>query len=176
FQAITVAGSGPLTQPNAISAYDAQRLTSEFRVIPQGLPSASAAPAVEIAMQHAKDDAKRIASARHGAAKAIRPAHGLKDSGRASGSAELDGRNDQSDDGKGQGHANDPANTAGTPYLGSDLTPVSAKAGANGDSVPTAILNSTPIPTTMAGSTLSGVGGILDSGTIVGGSKRGVKR
>ena len=145
-QAITVAGAGPLMQPNAISAHDAKRLTSEFRVIPQGLPSASAASAAEIARQHAKDDAERIASARHGAGKAT---HGLKDSGRDSGSAEH------------------------------DITPVSATPGANGvgDSVPTIILNSTPIPTTTAGgSTLSGVGGLLDSGVSVGGSKRGVKR
>ncbi|MGH7346516.1 MAG: FecR family protein [Candidatus Rokuibacteriota bacterium] len=154
-QAITVAGSGPLTQPNAISAYDAQRLTSEFRVIPHGLRAASAAPAAEIAMRHAKDDAERIASARHGAGKATRPAQGLRDSGRASRSEELDDRNDQSDSGKGKRHENDPANT---PYFGSDMTPVSATARTPG------------------GSTLSGVGDLLDSGTIVGGSKRGLKK
>ena len=95
-QAITVAGAGPLPHPSAISAHDAKRLTSEFRVIPQGLSASSAAPAAAIALQHAKDDAAAIAAARHSAGKASGPAHAPKDSGRARGSADLDDRHDKS--------------------------------------------------------------------------------
>jgi FecR-like protein len=153
-QAITVAGSGPLTRPNPISAHDAKRLTSEFRVIPHGLPSASTAPAVEVAMQHAKRDAAGIVSARHAAGKAARP--GLKDSGRGSGSVEFDARNDKSDIGRGRdahspakekGHGNVNPNSADALYFGGDITPVSARAG-----------------------------GVLDSATSGEGSKKGGKK
>lgn len=43
-QAITVAGANPLTRPNTVGADAARRLTSEFRVVPQGPPPAAAAP------------------------------------------------------------------------------------------------------------------------------------
>jgi hypothetical protein len=166
-QAITVAGSGPLTRPNPISAYDAKRLTSEFRVIPHGLPSASTAPAVEVAMQHAKRDAAGIVSARDAAGKAPRP--GLKDSGRGSGSAEFDARNDKSDSGRGRdanntakekGHGNVSPNSADALYFSGDIAPVSARAGGS----------------TFSSGGGSGVGGLVDSATSGEGSKKGGKK
>src|SRR5262249_4238452 len=104
-QAITVAGANPLPRPTAIGGEAAKRLTSDFRVVPQGPPPAAAAPAVEVAMKHAKADAASVSSPRDLAAKGGADAGG-KDSGLAGAGSERDDSKDASGAarGKGKGH------------------------------------------------------------------------
>ena len=123
-QAITVAGANPLPRPSAIGAEAAKQLTSDFRVVPQGPPPAAAAPAVEVAMKHAKVDAAIVSSARDLSAKGGANAGG-KDSALGGPSAERDDSKDASAAGKGKGHKVDGSNTASSLYSGGDLVPLS---------------------------------------------------
>jgi hypothetical protein len=61
-QSITVMGSNPLTHPTAITADEAKRLTSEFRIVPSRVHPAATAPAFERAMQQATADAEALIS------------------------------------------------------------------------------------------------------------------
>jgi FecR protein len=117
-QAITVAGAAPLTRPSAIGAEAAKRLTSEFRVVPQGPPSAAAAPAVEVAMRHAKADAAGVSSTRNVAAKGGADASG-KDS-------DLAGAGPERGESKDAKHKSDASNAVSMQYSGGDLVPLSA--------------------------------------------------
>ncbi len=130
FQAVTVAGSTPLTQPSAISAADAQRLTVDFRIVPRELAPSATAPTVELAKQHAMDDATSSASLGKVAGKPGATAKGDKkqDGGDADRDSSKDGADGTVGKGKGKGHKNDTSNTAGAAYGGSDS---GAGAGSN---------------------------------------------
>lgn len=121
FQAVTVAGSRPLAQPSAISAADAQRLTADFRIVPRELTPGATAPAVELAKQHAMDDAKSSVSAGNVAGKPVATASDKKqDGGDADRDSSKDGANGAVGKGKGKGHKNESSNNAGVAYSGSD--------------------------------------------------------
>lgn len=138
FQAVTVAGSTPLTQASAISTADAQRLTADFRIVPRELAPSATAPAVELAKQHAMDDAKSSVSAGTVAGKPGATARGDKkqDGGDADRDSSKDGANGAIGKGKGKGHKNEDSNNAGVAYSGSDS---GAGAGSNaGSGSPTA--------------------------------------
>lgn len=61
-QAITIAGTHPLSAPITIGVDEAKRLRSEFRIVPSDAPSA-AAVAVERAVQQATEHAEALVSA-----------------------------------------------------------------------------------------------------------------
>jgi FecR protein len=104
-QAITVAGSRALTQPNAITAGDVKRLTA-FRMVPRDLARGATTPAVEFAKQHAIDDATHAVSAHTAAAKAVGiEARGKKQEGAVD-------HNGGDDKGKDKGNKNDTDNGA----------------------------------------------------------------
>jgi FecR-like protein len=129
FQAVTVAGSRPLAQPSAISAADAQRLTADFRIVPRELTPGATAAAVELAKQHAMDDAKSSVSAGNVAGKPVTTASDKKqDGGDADRASSKDGANGAVGKGKGKGHKNESSNNAGVAYSGSDS---GAGAGSN---------------------------------------------
>jgi len=126
-QAITVAGSKPLTQPNAITAGDVKRLTAEFRMVPRDLAPGATTPAVELAKQHAIDDATHAVSAHKAAGKAVEiEARGKKPEG----AVDRDGGDDK---GKDKGNKNDTDNGAG--LSGSVTAPIGSSA--QGGTAPT---------------------------------------
>jgi hypothetical protein len=131
FQAITVVGSKPLTPPNAITAADVKRLTAEFRIVPRGLAPGATAPAVELARQHANDDAKGADSARNAASTLAATGGGDKkqEGGAADRDSGKDSANGTASVGKDKGHKNDSSTAAGAAYGGSDSV---AGAGSNG--------------------------------------------
>ena len=59
-------------------AADAQRLTADFRIVPRELTPGATAPAVELAKQHAMDDAKSSVSAGNVAGKPVATARGFR--------------------------------------------------------------------------------------------------
>lgn len=130
FQAVTIAGSRPLAQPGAISAADAQRLTADFRIVPRELTQGATAPAVELAKQHAMDDAKNSVSAGNLAGKSVATASGDKkrDGGHADRDSSKDGAHAAVGKAKGKGDKNDSSNNAGVAYGWSDNA---ASAGSN---------------------------------------------
>lgn len=146
-----------MTRPNAIGADAAKRLTSEFRVVPQGPPSAAAAPAVEVAMRHAKAEAESVAPPRRAAEKA--------NAGAATG--------------KGKTRGNDSPSAATAAYSGGDLVPLSASVGGpvGSDAVTATIANSTPVvpPSTAVSGSDVGVGSALDA-TSLAASKKSAKK
>ena len=121
FQAVTVAGSRPLAQPSAISAADAQRLTADFRIVPRELTPGATAPAVELAKQHAMDDAKSSVSAWQ-CRRQTRRDRQRQEAGRgdADRDSSKDGANGAVGKGKGKGHKTESSNNAGVAYSGSD--------------------------------------------------------
>jgi hypothetical protein len=62
-QSLTVVGPSPLSRPTSITADEATRLTTEFRIVPSTAPSASTAPVVQAAVQRAMEDAAAVVSA-----------------------------------------------------------------------------------------------------------------
>src|SRR5258706_8818683 len=85
-QTITVTGASPLSRPTTITADEANRLAAEFRMLPSTAPAASAAPAVQMAVQRAAGDAEAIvaastAAAAAGSATSINRARGGSDGG-----------------------------------------------------------------------------------------------
>ena len=124
FQAVTVAGSRPLAQPSAISAADAQRLTADFRIVPRELIPGASAPAVELAKQHAMDDATSSVSAGKVAGKPGATARGDKkqDGGDADRDSSKDGANGAVGKGKGKGHKNEDSNNAGAAAVGNAVS------------------------------------------------------
>src|SRR5262245_2008220 len=143
-QAITVAGANPLPRPTAIGGEAAKRLTSDFRVVPQGPPPAAAAPAVEVAMKHAKADAASVSSPRDLAAKGGADAGG-KDSGLAGAGSESADSKDASGAarGKGKGHKADTSTAASSLWSG-DIVPLSAGGVGALDTTPAAPSKKTP--------------------------------
>jgi hypothetical protein len=136
-QAITVVGATALPRPSAIGAEAAKRLTSEFRVVPQGPPSAAAAPAVEVAMKHAKAEAASVSSTRNVAAKGGADASG-KDS-------DLAGAGTERGESKDAKHKSDASNAVSTLYNGGDLVPLSAGGvGALDTATPLTVPKKTP--------------------------------
>ena len=114
-EAVSVIGSRPLGQPSAISAADAQRLTADFRIVPRELTPGATAPAVELAKQHAKDDATSSVSAGNVAGKAVETTKGDKkqDGGDADRDSGKDGANAAVGKGKGHGNKREDSNNAG---------------------------------------------------------------
>jgi FecR protein len=137
-QAITVVGSKPLTPPNAITAADVKRLTADFRIVPRELAPTATAPAVELARQHAMDDAKRADSSRAAASAPTATARGdeKQDGGDADHDNGKDSANSTTGKGKDKRHNSDSSSAVGAAYGGSDGGTGAANGASGGSTAP----------------------------------------
>jgi len=112
-QAVTVTGANPIPPPSVITADAARRLTSEFRILPREMPSAATAPAVELAMRQAIDDAEGAGRAHRAAEKSSGAAGARTDAGSAGRDKhDRESNNDTHDNRDGKGKDKDSVNEA----------------------------------------------------------------
>lgn len=119
-QSITVTGSSPLSRPNALTADEAQRLTSEFRIIPSHVLPAATARAVQQAMQEAMQDAEVGGPPGGSSDDRSRPNSRSRgnsdDNGHGKGKDKDKGKDNSNGRGKGKENRNGHLSTASTTY------------------------------------------------------------